>query len=189
MQTIQTVFKDSITKRVFIGKPKIVYNQIESEKGIAMCSKNLKKVIVPTTQQYLHKLMEMYSVTTAEMGCIYTLLCYVSQFNFLIIDKMPLNTVRFAQDTGVSVKTAERMFRSLIKKKVLRKINKKGMVLYMINPIYGCFRNNIPYETYYVFKKEVDDFLKATGQSFRIDNIEGYMEQRINDIEREIRIL
>ena len=189
MQTIQTVFKDTVTNRVFIGKPKVIYNQVESEKGVAFCAKNLKKVLIPTTQEYLQKQIEMYSLTMPELGFIYMLLLYVSVNNLLLVDKLPLNTVRAAQEMGLSVKTTERIFRNLAKKNVIRKVSKRKVNFYMLNPVYGCFRNNVPYETYHVFRKEINDFLSATGQKFRISNIEGYYEAKKKDIEREWRIL
>lgn len=190
MQTIQTIIKDTVTNNVHITRPKIIFQQSESEKGFIMCSKNTKKIIVPTTKGYLYDQIEMYSMNNVEKGYWVSLLEFVTQDNLLCIDKLPLTRQRYAARSGMTIRSVHNMFNILEEKKIIKRIRrKKDEKYYMLNPVFGCFRNCITYKMYYVFRKELEDYLKGTNQEDRIENIQKHFERQRAEVEREVEIL
>lgn len=183
------MYKDTLTNMVRFTRPKLTFEQFENEKGVVLCSKNVKKVLVPTTRGYLKQQMEMYSISQIEKGYIYDLLNYLTNDNLLCCEKLPLSPTRYAHLEGISEKSAYRGFSSLVKKNVLRKIRTNDATFYMLNPIFGCFRNCISYKTYFVFMKELNMFFSNNNQEYRLENIEKHLDIHLADVERKVKIL
>ncbi len=187
MKTSQVMYKDTSTGYVHITSPKLV-SESESSQGVALCSKRNKKVFVPTSRDYLKILTDMYSMTSAEKGFLLDMFCLVSRDNVLCIN----NQYAGVKDLAVYVASTERNVRRILnqlkEKGVVKKVTISGRACYMLNPLYGCYRNFLSYRTYYVFMEEIQKYWNFTGVAYRLENIGKYYDVVAKRIREEVII-
>lgn len=189
MQTKQLIFRDTITNHLHVTKPVKVDNEFENENRFVFGARNLKKATIVTTKRYVHEQIDLYSINNNEIAYIFYITAYLSKDNILYSDRVPLSTSQLAKDMGTSTRNVQRTLKILVEKNVLRKVKLAGVKCYMLNPVFGCFRNSVSYLTYYVFMKEIDDFYRSINQAYRLENIKEHYEKNREIIERETEIL
>lgn len=190
MQTKQLIYRDTVTDYYHITKPKLAPTQeFERNDGFVFGTGNLKKATIILTKDYIKEQVELYDVSYMEMTFIFYLTLYLGKDNILYKDKVLLSTSIIANDMGTSTRNVQRTIKGLVEKKILKKIKLMGAKCYMLNPVFCCFRNNVSYREYYVFMKEVNEFLMTINQGYRIENIQKHFEGKRAEVEREVEIL
>lgn len=183
MKISQVMYKDTISGYMHITSPKLV-SESESQKGVALCSKRNKKVFIPTSREYLKILTDMYSLTLAEKGFLVDIFCLLGRDNVLFVNSQYAGVRELAMYLATTERNIRRILNQLKEKGVIKKVIINGSTCYMLNPMYGCYRNFLSYRTYYVFIEEIQKFWTFTGVAYRLENIDKYygiVEKRIRE--------
>ena len=187
MKTSQIMYKDTNTGYMHITSPKLV-SESESKDGVALCSKRNKKVFIPTSRDYLKILSDMYSISLAEKGFLVDIFCLLGRDNLLYVNRQYATVKDLAMYMASTERNIRRIINQLKEKGVVKKVCIEGQSCYMLNPLYGCYRNFLSYRTYYVFIDEIQKFWNFTGVGYRLENIDKYYDVVAERIRREVII-
>ena len=183
MKISQVMYKDTVSGYMHITSPKLV-SESESQKGVALCSKRNKKVFIPTSRDYLKILTDMYSLSSAEKGFLLDIYCLLGRDNVLFVKNQYATPKDIAGYVASTDRNVRRTLNQLKEKGVVKKVCIEGKTCYMLNPMYGCYRNFLSYRTYYVFIDEIQKFWTFTGVAYRLENIDKYydiVQERIRE--------
>lgn len=187
MKISQVMYKDTISGYMHITSPKLV-SESESQKGVALCSKRNKKVFIPTSREYLKILTDMYSISLAEKGFLVDMYCLLGRDNVLYVNNQYATVKDIAGYVASTDRNVRRILNQLKEKGVVKKVKISDKACYMLNPMYGCYRNFLSYRTYYVFIEEIQKFWNFTGVAYRLENIDKYYDIVSDRIREEVII-